>query len=355
MINTTVLKVSLSRAATLTIALPVLMMLVSSPVRAGLLDDNEARNAILELRAEARRSHTEQAAQIAALNNQTTTLANQTLALANQNALLASQTAALASQNATLSSQTAALTAQLDKLGAASSGANTELKSSLATSNAQIDALRRNIFELNNTLTQQREDNAKLRGMIEVAGNDITQLQRATTTAASAAQAKLREQEAATDARLKKLEPRAVAIDGKEAVVERAEENNYNGALNQFKAGDYKSASAAFSTFIGAYPQSALLSSAYFWLGSSQYANRDTKQALESLQTFLQKSPAHPRAADAFLTIAHCHNELGDKKRAQTGFTYVIDTYPGTAAADAAKEALPKTAPAPAPAPPKKK
>ena len=200
-----------------------------------------------------------------------------------------------------------------------------------ASMEAKIDAAKRNQLELTNQLTQSRDEQAKLRGQIELLSNDLAGQQRRT-----------RDLEAALDARLKKLEPRTMAVDGKEAVVDKSEESAFNAALNQFKAGDYKAATAAFQSYVAQYPQSGLLASAYFWLGNSQYANRDPKNALASLQTMLQKAGDHPRAADAHLTTGHCYNELGDKKNALKAFGYVVATYPNTAAAEAAALQLPK-------------
>ena len=281
-----------ARAALLGLGV-VLGLGMMSASHAGLLDDDEARKAILDLRAEVRKNDTQQAKELAELNK------------------------------------------KIDQLRA-------EQAQSTAQAATQQDATRRTLLELNNQLIQAREDNAKLRGLIESQANELAQIQRGTAGLA----ARQKELDTTLDSRLKKLEPRTVAVDGKEAVVDRNEEAAFNGALNQFKAGDYKASIAAYNLFITQNLQSPLIPSAYFWLGNSQYAAREPKNALASLQNFLQKSPDHPRAADAHLTIAYAYNDMGDKRRAQTGFKYVVDTYPNTPAAEAATEQLPKPAPA---------
>lgn len=250
--------------------------LLPTTARAGLFDDEEARKALLDLRKEVRETNSAQDRRIDDLIRQL-------------------QTTLEASQD------------------------------------AKIDTAKRSQLELSNQLSQSREELAKLRGQLEVLGNELATQQR-----------RNRDTEAMLDARLKKLEPRTMAVDGKETVVDKSEESAFNAALNQFKAADYKAASAAFQNYVAQYPQSGLLASAYFWLGNSQYANRDAKNALLSLQTMLQKAGDHPRAADAHLTTGHCYNELGDKKNAQKAFAYVVATYPNTAAAEAAAQQLPK-------------
>jgi tol-pal system protein YbgF len=265
---------------------------------AGLLDDDEARKAILELRAEVRNRDAEQ------------TQKNQTLA------------------------------DQLSNLGIASANSMAKLRSDAAEQAKQIETLRSNILDLNTALKNVRDDNAKLRGMIEVAQNNL----QLSSKELQATKLKQQELEAANDARLKKLEPRTVSVDGKEALVDKAEEASFNAALNQFKAADYKSASRAFEAFTAQYPQSGLLATALFWQGNSQFAAKDAKAALSTLQGMMQKFPQHPRAADANLTMAHCLDEIGDKKRSVEQYNYVIKTFPGTPAAQAAQEALPKPA-----------
>jgi tol-pal system protein YbgF len=290
----------------------VCMFALSLPAWAGLLDDDEARKAILELRAEVRRSDADQARKLQTLNDQFT------------------------------------------NLGIASANSMAKMRSDLADQSTQIETLRSsildlrgNILDLNTVLKTARDDNAKLRGMIEVAQNNIqlsnNELQ-VTKNDLQTSKRKQQELDAANDARLKKLEPRTVSVDGKEALVDKAEESSFNAALNQFKAADYKSASRAFETFVAQYPQSGLIQTALFWLGNSQFAAKDAKAALSTLQGMMQKYPQHVRAADANLTMAHCLDEMGDKKRSVEQYKFVIQTYPDTPAAQAAQEALPKPA-----------
>ncbi len=198
--------------------------------------------------------------------------------------------------------------------------------------------MRSTVLDLNTALKIARDDNAKLRGMIEVAQNNV-QLSNRELQATKQKQLEL---DAANDARLKKLEPRTVSIDGKEAVVDRTEEASFNAALNQFKAGEYKSAARAFETFVAQYPQSSLQASAQFWLGNSQYAAKDAKSALVTLQNMMQKYPQHARAADAYLTMGHCYEDLNDKKRSAELYTFVIGAFPGSPQAQIAQDALPK-------------
>jgi tol-pal system protein YbgF len=288
----------------------LLCLLSANPLHAAIFDDDEARKAILDLRAEVRQRDAEQS---------------------RKNQLLSEQ---------------------LDTLGRATATSNAKLTSDLQDANKQLDTLRGSLLDLNNALNRLKEDNARLRGQLEVLGNAQQTTSKTQTSEQQLWVKKLQTLEADTDARLKKLEPRTVAVDGKEAIVDRAEESSFNAALNQFKATDYKSAARAFETFVAQYPQSGLQQSAQFWLGNSQFAAKDSKAALATLQNMMQKFPQHSRAADAYLTMGHCYEDMNDKKRSADMYNYVITAFPNTPQAQAAQEALPKKAP---PAPPKKR
>ena len=215
------------------------------------------------------------------------------------------------------------------------------LRKDLDAKKIEIDTAKRSALEQNNALSQNRDEIAKLRGQTELLGNELAKQQRAS-----------RDIEAALDARLKKLEPRTLALDGKETIVDRAEESAYNAGLNQFKAGDYKSAAAALANFIAQYPQSPLNANAQFWLGSSHYANRDPKAAIATLQALLQKFPEYVRAPDTWLTLGNAQADANDKRAAEKTYQYIVAQYPTSQAADIAKDKLPKV---PVKAPPKKK
>jgi tol-pal system protein YbgF len=315
------------------------LLALSAPNWAGILDDNEARKAILELRGEMRQRDSENLARdldhtrkIQALSDQLDTLGR---AAAVSNAKLASD-----------------LTDSRKEQGKLDEKVSEKINEKQKDFDRQLDALRSTVVDLNAALSRLKEDNAQLRGQLEVAANNQQNAAKSQANEQQAATRRLQILETDLDARLKKLEPRTVAVDGKEALVDRAEESSFNAALNQFKATDYKSAARAFETFVAQYPQSGLQPSAQFWLGNSQFAAKDSKSALATLQNMMQKFPQHPRAPDAYLTMGHCYEDMNDKKRSAELYTYVISAFPNSPQAQVAQESLPKKAP---PAPPKKR
>jgi tol-pal system protein YbgF len=169
---------------------------------------------------------------------------------------------------------------------------------------------------------------AKLRGQIEVLSNEL-----------SNAQKRQKDFYVDLDARLRKLEPREVTVDGKAAQVDPGEQKNYEAAMQLFKAGDYKSAAGALSDYVRQFPASIYTPNAQYWLGNAYYAQRDCKSAIAAQLVVLKNYPDSPKAPDAMLNIASCQTELKDKAAKKT-LQDLIKQYPDSAAAVTAKERL---------------
>jgi tol-pal system protein YbgF len=198
--------------------------------------------------------------------------------------------------------------------------------------NSRLDtkADKSSALEMVNQNEQIMAEIAKLRGQIEVLANEITTAQR-------------RQKDFYTDldARLRKLEPRQVSIDGQEAAVAPDEQTTYEAAMTTFKSGDYKAAATLLSDFVRRYPASGYASNAQYWLGNAYYAQRDCKKAIAAQQVVVATYPDSAKAPDSMLNIGTCHAELKDKKAAAKVLKELIAKYPDSAAAQAAKDRLP--------------
>ena len=212
----------------------------------------------------------------------------------------------------------------------------------------RIEQTTRGQLELQNQIQAMRQEIASLRGQIEVQTNELAQTQR-----------RQRDLGAEIDSRIKRFEPVAVTIDGKPYNVDVAERRAFEGALAIFRGGDFRGAQTALQQFQGAYPQSPYGPGAQYWIGSSQYAQKDNKGAIATLQSFVQRHPDHPRAADALLTVGNAQAESGDRKAAADTFRTVTEKYDGSGAAQTARERLAAVGtsapPAPPPPPPPKR
>ena len=186
-------------------------------------------------------------------------------------------------------------------------------------------------IELTKLIEELKQDLARVRGQIEVQGNQIETLDR-----------RQKDLYVDLDARLRKIEAGAQAQEKQAAAAPDpvAEGKAYEAALNQFKLGNYQSSVAAFQNFLATYPDSQQVSSAQYWIGNAYYALRDYKTAIAAQQKLLASWPDSAKAPDALLNIASCQAEMGDAKAARETLQALVKKYPGTPAAEQAKQRL---------------
>ncbi|GAA4406301.1 tol-pal system protein YbgF [Advenella faeciporci] len=118
------------------------------------------------------------------------------------------------------------------------------------------------------------------------------------------------------------------------------EQRAYDEALDLFRQGNYSQSSVALGNFATAYPNSPLTPSARFYEGSSLYASKDFRGAIQRLQSMVAAYPSDPKAGDALLVIAGSQVELNNIAGAKTTLQSIINQYPDTPSADTAKQRL---------------
>ena len=194
------------------------------------------------------------------------------------------------------------------------------------------------LVDLHNLVQQQNDELADLRGQVEKLTYELDLL-------------KKRQQDLYTDvdSRLQNIEEsgnnkNASAKASANANSANSKNNNngneiadYENALNQFKAAKYTTAITAFNNFIKNYSQSSLVANAYYWLGNAYYAQGNCKSAISTQRVITQKFASHSKAADAWLAIAACQQELGDDVSAKKSYQTIISKYSKSSAAEKAK------------------
>lgn len=253
------------------------LALAAGAAQAGMFDDEEARKAIVELRARVAQ--------------------NDDAAKARSAELVAAQTQ--------LATQLAAQVAE------------------------QLTALRRSLLELNNQIESMRGEIAKLRGNDEQLLRDVAEVQR-----------QQKDVTQALDDRMRKLEPLKVKVDGAEFLVSSEEKLAYEQAIGTMREGDFDKSVAALSGFQRRYPASGYADSVRFWLGNALYGKRDYKEAINAFRVFVIGAPQHPRAPEALLALANSQVEMKDAKAARRTIEDLLKSYPQSEAAVAGKERL---------------
>ena len=203
---------------------------------------------------------------------------------------------------------------------------------------ADIKQFQSNLIEQQNLFENLRNEIQRLRGEKE----ELTQELRKQQAAAQALSQGIDERLKNTDERLKKFEPVKVKLDNQEFLADPAEIRFYEAALATFRKGEFAVASEGFIDFNKRYPTSGYAVMSLFWLGNSQYANREYKDAIKNFNNLLAKDPDHARAPDAMLSVANCQLEMKDVKSARKTLDDLTKKYPQSESAAAAKERLSK-------------
>ncbi len=191
--------------------------------------------------------------------------------------------------------------------------------------------LKQSILSLQGTIEELKQQIASMGGDREVLGKSLSDLQR-----------KFMDQSKNYEDRFANLEPQKVSVDGIEFSADQAEKRDYEAALALFKKADYSAASQAFGDFSRKYPGSGFGAVALYWLGTSQYATKDFKGAIQSFKSMSNLAPTHPRVPDSMLSMASCMIELKDVKGAKKVLEDLSKNYPQSDAAQAAKDRLSK-------------
>ena len=197
-----------------------------------------------------------------------------------------------------------------------------ELRKSVSASQAAI-------LDLQNQLDKQKSENAQLRGQIE-------SLQKQNDDLSNNQKSFYQD----LDARVSRLEPQNVEVEGVTGIVQAGEKSSYDEALKSFQAGQIKNADSEFTSFIRKYPSSPYLPLALYWSGNTKYALKDYKAAITQLQGLISRYPGHQRVPAATLTMANANLESGKKAVAKKLFTDLIAKYPDSDAANEAKPIL---------------
>lgn len=151
------------------------------------------------------------------------------------------------------------------------------------------------------------------------------------------------------DAELTRLKERLSAVETakeaerKEAAPKKATpEEAYRAALNTFKNKKYSETRQKMETFLRDFPEHNLAGNARFWIGETYYAEKDFDDAILTYEEVLQKHGDNPKVPAAMLKQAYAFLELKDKKAARGILKELIERYPESEQAKAAKEKLKK-------------
>jgi len=144
------------------------------------------------------------------------------------------------------------------------------------------------------------------------------------------------------NARLQKVEPQSIEVEGVKGLVYPGEKEAYDTALKNFQGSDLSLANKSLNEFINRYPNSPYSPLALYWLANTQYAQKEYKTGIATAQSLIKRFPDHPRVPETLNTIANCQIESGQKSEARKTLESIVKNYPNTKAAENAAAALSK-------------
>ncbi len=228
-----------------------------------------------------------------------------------------------------LRQQNEALTARLAKLeDALKSQPVLELVSQIELLRQELNSLRGQIEVLGNNIdgTAKRQ-----RDMYVDLDSRLRRLEQ--PAAGSAAPPAASAPPAAAPAGVSATAPASASADA-------AESQAYEAAQNQRRIGNYQGAIVAFQSFLAQHAKSALAPRAQYWIGDSYFNLRDFKNAITSQQKLVSTYPDSSSVPDALLNIASSQMELGDAATARKTMDGLVSRYPLSEAAEKAKRRL---------------
>jgi tol-pal system protein YbgF len=187
------------------------------------------------------------------------------------------------------------------------------------------------LIDMQRQVESLQADVRRLRGELEEAQHE-----------ARTAKDQQRDLYADSDRRLAALEARlaAPAAAGGAAPVAGGDREAYQAALERLKGKDYAGAEKALSDFVTAYPQSALLDNAKYWLGETYYVEKRYGDAIAAFGHVIRDYPDSRKVPDALLKVGYSQYELKRYREAREALAQVVRKYPDSPVAAEAKERL---------------
>ncbi len=115
---------------------------------------------------------------------------------------------------------------------------------------------------------------------------------------------------------------------------------NFNQALDYFSKGDFSKSADKFNALLSTNTDNELSPLIVYYLGNSYYAVQKYKQAKSQLLSFINNYPSHNKIPDVYLTLSSVYLESNDKVNAKKTLDYILKYYSKHNVANLAKKYL---------------
>jgi TolA-binding protein len=154
-----------------------------------------------------------------------------------------------------------------------------ELRQRVDSLQQSQEQTRRSLLDLQSQIESLKSDQAKLRGQNEQLTRDASELQRGQNICQGLGRAPA------------PVRARQRDCGRQEFTADRNEQQEFEQALGMFRSGKFPEAGQAFAAFLRQ-PQERLRALGRFWLGNSQYATRDYKNAIANFRSVMTSAHA---------------------------------------------------------------
>jgi len=107
----------------------------------------------------------------------------------------------------------------------------------------------------------------------------------------------------------------------------------YKQALARYESGDWEGCIDDFGRFARELPSHEYADNSLYWEGECYYAQSKYKSAIQVFESVVQRYPSGNKAPDALLKMALSHQNLGEKKAANSIVQRLLNEYPFSDAA----------------------
>ena len=114
----------------------------------------------------------------------------------------------------------------------------------------------------------------------------------------------------------------------------------YDACYKLFKNGQYAKARGEFQKFLKQHPNTTYSDNALFWIGETWYIEEKYEKAIVEYEKVIKGFPTGDKVPDALLKQGLSFQKLGDKASAKIVYQQIINKYPQTSQARAARAKL---------------
>lgn len=215
---------------------------------------------------------------------------------------------------------------------------------------SQIDSQRRVIEALSQRTQAMETETAQTRRLQAAAQTEIDALKRDLQFLKGS----LEEKSHVTEKRVSEIEARlGILVSQQEENRNRVDEFKkpvdepvsrekqlYDTALEAHNSGDVEQARKLFNRFLSDFPESRLSGNAVFWTGVGFYRQKNYEEAIAYFDELIKTYPAHTKVAEAYFFQGLSFIEIDETVTGQIILETLIEQYPDTAQAQAAKKRI---------------